>query len=297
MKEMVSVVIPTWNRRDDLKEALVSINNQTHKPSEIIIVDNRSTDGTIEMLRRDFPDVKLVVMPESSYGNCESINVGFSTAQYEYIAILDDDITIPGDWTENLIKRFRQEPDSTGAITTKIIEPGMPEEMKRESPEQYMISFWGCGTLIRRDVLDLAGYYPKKHIVFVAECDVGVRMAALGYRTLQYDKVKTYHKRRFGLRGGKRSFFYHARNNHWFMWKYYPARDILVQGTLFTLGYFLKARRERQLKAFFKGTLASLLGVPYCLKNRKVYHDFEFKQYSMRNFKGLLKTLKSGGRM
>ena len=84
----VSLVICVWNRRDDLRENLHAIGRQTLPPLEVIVVDNASEDGTPEMVREEFPDVRLIRMPHSGYGACETFNIGFATARGEYVGIL-----------------------------------------------------------------------------------------------------------------------------------------------------------------------------------------------------------------
>ena len=75
----VSLVISVWNRKDDLRENLRSCLQQTVPADEIVVVDNCSHDGTPEMVRAEFPQVKLVCMPHSAYGACETFNIGFAS--------------------------------------------------------------------------------------------------------------------------------------------------------------------------------------------------------------------------
>ena len=59
----VSLAISVWNRRDDLRENLDAIRSQTVSPFEVVVVDNASNDGTAEMVREEFPEVRLIRMP------------------------------------------------------------------------------------------------------------------------------------------------------------------------------------------------------------------------------------------
>ena len=82
------------------------------------------------MIREEFPEVRLVVMPNSAYGACETFNVGFSTALTEYIAILDDDVVLPPGWLERSLERMGREPETTAVVSTKVVEPGMPDSFR-----------------------------------------------------------------------------------------------------------------------------------------------------------------------
>jgi len=226
----ISAVIPSWNRKVELEECLNSVLRQTLKVSEIIVVDNNSSDGSIKMIRQKFPQVKLIVLPDFDYGACEALNIGFSTAQHEYIAILDDDVVLPDYWIEKILSKFITEPDSTAMISTKVIEPGMPKsylESESTNTEKYIGTFVGCGSVIKKMVLDKVGYYDKKFFIHVNERDLAARILNLNYKIKHYPVVETYHKKPFGIHFSKRSLFYHIRNYIWCIIKNYPLDEIL----------------------------------------------------------------------
>jgi glycosyltransferase involved in cell wall biosynthesis len=76
-----SAVVSTWNKKDDVRENLRSLPAQTRPFAEIVVVDNASRDGTAEMVAREFPEVRLIVMPHDRYGACETFNIGFASAR------------------------------------------------------------------------------------------------------------------------------------------------------------------------------------------------------------------------
>ena len=85
----ISVIVPTFNRKDMLSRALLSIFSQSHEPFEVIVVDNGSNDNTQEMLRDEFPQVRLLLEPEK--GVSRARNKGICEATGEWIAFLDSD--------------------------------------------------------------------------------------------------------------------------------------------------------------------------------------------------------------
>ena len=85
----ISVVVPTFNRKDMLSRALLSIFSQSLEPFEVIVVDNGSNDNTQEMLRDEFPQVRLLLEPEK--GVSRARNKGIYEATGEWIAFLDSD--------------------------------------------------------------------------------------------------------------------------------------------------------------------------------------------------------------
>ena len=87
--ETISVVIPTFNRAGFIERALLSVFNQYHKPSEVIVVDNGSTDETVDIIKSDFPQVKLIF--EKKRGVSAARNTGIRIAKSKWIAFLDSD--------------------------------------------------------------------------------------------------------------------------------------------------------------------------------------------------------------
>ena len=86
----VSVVIPVFNRKTCLKKALISTLEQSKHVSEIIVVDDGSTDGSSDMLKQEFPQIKLVVN-QNNKGVSAARNAGIVQSRSEWIAFLDSD--------------------------------------------------------------------------------------------------------------------------------------------------------------------------------------------------------------
>jgi LmbE family N-acetylglucosaminyl deacetylase/GT2 family glycosyltransferase len=225
-----TAVISTWNKRDVVLENLDSIRAQTRPFSAVVVVDNCSRDGTAEAIAERYPEVTLIRMPHSSYGACETFNIGFASVTTPLTAILDDDVTLPPDWLERATRRLVAEPATTAVLSTEVIEPGMPESYVAASAaagDRYMSTFRGCGSLAKSDALKAAGYYDVRLFIYGNERDLTCRLLNLGFRVLQHPPVRTYHKTPFGIQMGKRSLYFHARNAWISMLKYAPLGALL----------------------------------------------------------------------
>lgn len=102
MSESISVIVVTYNDREKLLRCLASLEAQ-HWPRDrlqLIVVDDGSTDGTADAVRRDHPGVELVVKENSGADN--SRNHGLDRATGEIIALIDADCTAPPDWLAGL---------------------------------------------------------------------------------------------------------------------------------------------------------------------------------------------------
>ena len=95
----VSVIIPTYNRKNLLKRALHSVSNQTFVPQEIIVVDDGSSDGTKDWVLERFPDVRYIYQDNSGVSSAR--NSGIKEAIGSWIAFLDSD----DEWMSNKLER------------------------------------------------------------------------------------------------------------------------------------------------------------------------------------------------
>lgn len=298
-----TAVISTWNKLDVVRENLDSLRAQTLPFQEIVVVDNASTDGTAEAIAREYPEVRLIRMPHSSYGACETFNIGFASATTPLVAILDDDVTLPPRWLEHATARLTSEPETTAVVSSEVIEPGMPPEYvaaSKAAGRRYMSTFRGCGSLARRDALEKAGFYDERLFIYGNERDLTCRLLNLGYRVLQDPEIETYHKTPFGIQMGKRSLFYHARNAWLSMLKYAPLGDLLrmpwlvVTKVLFrgsgqeeqgavtdATGTIGIARSIRETPGaswiLFKAACSVLYNLPYCWRHRAPVHAEDFE--------------------
>ena len=299
----VTAVLSAWNKRDDVRANLLGLRAQTRPFDDVVVVDNHSSDGTPQMIRDEFPEVRLVVMPNSDYGACETFNVGFSTALTDFVAILDDDVVLTPCWLERTLARMADEPDTTAVVSTKVVEPGMPDSFRDSEAinrERYMSTFRGCASLARKSALDEAGGYDERLFIYGNERDLTCRLLNLGYRVLQFPGAETYHRTPFGVQMGKRSLYYHARNAWLGMLKYAPASDLARMPFLVVTKVLLRGRSSeeagevsdavgtigigksiRETKGSWwiltRAALSVLYNVPYCLKRRQPVRapDFE----------------------
>ena len=307
----VSAVMTSFNKHDDVRRNLESQRRQTVKFDEMVVVDNASSDGTADMIREHFPEVTLIEMPNSSFGACETFNIGFEAATSDYVAILDDDVELPPEWVEKTLAKFAAEPDTTALVSSKVVEPGMPDWFKNHptvNAERYMATFRGCATLARRDVLERAGYYDERFFIYGNERDLSCRILNLGYRILQFPGVEVKHGTPFGMKQSPRSLYYHVRNLWLYLFKNVafgkivgfvfgqlmsPFRkrktaksggdvnegtDDVTSDAVGTIGFAETVRStKRGWWVVVKATLNAFLNLPYCLRHRKVCRADDFE--------------------
>ena len=104
----ISVVIPSYNRKDFLKRSIDSAINQTKKPLEIIVVDDGSTDGTETMIKSDYNFVKFI--KQKNKGVSAARNIGIKVSIGEWICFLDSDDEWKKDKLEKQINAMKSNP-------------------------------------------------------------------------------------------------------------------------------------------------------------------------------------------
>ena len=114
----VSVVIPTYNRKDFILEAVKSVVEQSVSPYEIIVVDDGSTDGTGDAVRKNFPDI--VYIYQQNKGVSSARNTGIKRAKGDYVALLDSDDLWKKDKLKKHLKFIEENPQYRVSQTDEV---------------------------------------------------------------------------------------------------------------------------------------------------------------------------------
>jgi len=177
MKATVSVVIPVYNNEAYIAAAVESVLSQSLLPTEIIVVDDGSTDGTAEALKSLRNSIKYVF--QENRGEPAARNRGIREASGKYIAFLDgDDLWCPNK-LELQMEYLRQHPncalvysdmstfDENGIIDTSVKERfRMSLPSGRIFPALFMRALFGSGSVVfRRKCVDTVGYFDEGLLV------------------------------------------------------------------------------------------------------------------------------------
>jgi len=167
-KPLVSVIIPTHNRSDKLIKAVESVIKQTYKNIEIIIIDDNSTDDTLEVIRKYIDENKdySVIYHKNinNLGNAATRNVGIKMAKGEYVAFLDDDDIWLSEKLEKQV-RLAQEENIKVVFCGTLWQEGK-KIIKKTISDNKTVSFEHGGPtstwLISRDVFDEVGLFDER---------------------------------------------------------------------------------------------------------------------------------------
>src|SRR5262249_17872195 len=106
----VSVVIVSWNAREFLRKCLVSIRSTAADcVSDVIVVDNASSDGSPEMVRKEFPEVELIE-PGDNLGFARANNLAMQKPRGDYLALINSDVVVEPGCIQRLMKFMDEQP-------------------------------------------------------------------------------------------------------------------------------------------------------------------------------------------
>jgi len=281
-----SIIIVNWNGKHLLKECLDSVFSQSYKDFEVILVDNGSTDGSVEFVKKNYPQVKIV-QNKSDVGYARGCNVGVKAATSDIVVLLNNDTQVEKDWLANLIAPLERD-SSIGAVGSKLIfydkrdyinsvgtfvsvfgfSGSLGDWRPREEYSKEMELFAPCGgaVAIRRKLyLEIGGLY-EPFFLYEDDVDLGWRIWNAGYRVVLAPDAIVYHKYSHTQRPNK--YYYMTRNKQWSFWRNARTRDLiwlfpmgLVFSAALALAFLLTLRWEHAWNVL-RGMVDGVLHLP-----------------------------------
>jgi len=211
-----TVVIPNWNGAHHLPDCLDSLQAQTFSDFETIVVDNGSSDRSLELLRNDYPWVQ-VIENGTNLGFPAAVNAGIRSSQAEYIVLLNNDTRAEPDWLEQLIDGMKDFPEASFAACKMLlfdpphridsagdrfcwrngsgmnIGAGQP----REAHDQPAWVFGACAgaAIYRRSLFEDIGLFDEDFFLIFEDVDLDLRAVVAGHRCIYLPNAVVYHKR------------------------------------------------------------------------------------------------------
>ena len=201
---LISVVVVTWNRKEDVLETVQSIRTQAYQNVEIIVADNGSSDGTAEALAKIYPEVRLVRLAEN-LGASAGRNAGIGAAQGDIIFFLDSDASLGRDTLNKIVCKLQAEMD-LGVIACKVVNAYtkqldrsagwfFSERDKADQDSEFpSYSFCSAGSAIRKKVIDEVGSFWDLLFIYREEDELSLRILDAGYKITYWPEAIVYHR-------------------------------------------------------------------------------------------------------
>lgn len=258
----VSIIVLNWNRREDALACLASLGQVSYPQVGTVLVDNGSTDGSVEAVAARFPATYIIATGRNlGYvgGNNRGLAYALST-DADYVLLLNNDTVVEPGFLEPLIAYADAQP-TVGMISPKIYlydtprhisfagacfspygslhHPGFgePDPTPQDGPPVETVYVPGCALLARRQLVERIGLLNPDYYLLFEDVDWCFRARRLGYHSVLVPESKIWHKesQSFGGKASPRYLYYFTRNHLLFIrrniggrrrlkWLYYSLR-------------------------------------------------------------------------
>lgn len=300
MEITTTIIIPNYNGLKFMDECIRSLNAQTYPNFRTLVVDNGSTDGSVEWLKEH--QIDTIFLPENT-GFSGAVNVGIKAADTPYVLLLNNDVRVDEYFVAEMVRAIGQS-ERIFSVSSRMIQMYHPDRLD-DAGDMYSLLGWayqrGVGrdlthyrrssrvfsacagaAIYRREVFEEIGYFDEMHFAYLEDIDVGYRAKIAGYYNLYCPSAKVFHVGS-GTSGSKYNSFkvkLAARNNVYLNYKNMPAPQLLVNSLPIVAGIAGKYFFFKKL-GFEKDYVAGVLeGIKTVKKTRKVpYRKEDFPNY------------------
>lgn len=211
----VSVIIPSWNGKGLLKDCLESLSKQTFRDFEIIVVDNGSSDGSVEYIQSNDVTIKLV-RNKKNRGFAGGINSGVKESHAKYVVFLNNDTAVDKNWLKYLVECADNHPEVFSVnpkllnfsdrklidgVGIQINEVGQARSIgwqEKDSgqyeKEQYIFGATGGASLFVREKFIKLGMFDESFFMYSEEVDLAFRAQFAGWKSIYCPKAVVFHK-------------------------------------------------------------------------------------------------------
>ncbi len=284
----VSVVIPNWNGRAWLPACLEAVAAQQPAPSEVIVVDNGSTDGSVDYLRAAHPEVRLVALARNT-GFASAANRGLEAARTELVALINTDVVLADDWLARMAVAIDSAP-RLASVACKMLSlqdrdrvydagdvlrrDGVCEQRGRFGRddgrwEEAGDVFGACAgaALYRRSAVLAVGSFDERYFAYLEDVDLALRLRLAGW-ACRYEPVVALHAGGGSSGQLPRGLEYLvARNTLFLVAKAFPPRWLPFVAYR-QLAWAWHALQERRLGLHLRALAAAIPMLPEALMER-----------------------------
>lgn len=300
----VSVIIPNFNGIAFLDSVLGSLEGQTLKNFEVILVDNGSADGSCSFVSANYPWVHIIELPDN-FGFCRAVNEGIKAAKAPYVLLLNNDTEVKEDFVEQMLLAIRRHKNAFSCAARMVqyhdrdklddagnyycalgwaYARGKGKDIHTYEKEEKIFASCAGAAIYRKKIFDKIGYFDEEHFAYLEDMDVGYRARIHGYENWYAPDAMVYHVGS-GTSGSRYNQFkirYSSRNNIYLIYKNMPVLQIIINLPFLVAGFGIKILFFA-LKGFGREYIAGIKnGFQISRKNQKV-------SFKLRNLPNYLK--------
>ena len=300
MEIKTTIIIPNYNGLSFMEPCFESLKEQIVRDFKVLVVDNGSTDGSVEWLKEH--RVPSIFLKENT-GFSGAVNTGIRAADTPYVLLLNNDTRVEPGFVAAMERAMDQSP-KIFSVSSRMIQMYHPDRLD-DAGDMYSLLGWayqrGVGrdlthyrrssrvfsacagaAIYRREVFEEIGYFDEMHFDYLEDIDVGYRARIAGYDNIYCPAALVWHVGS-GTSGSKYNSFkvkLAARNNVYLNYKNMPCLQLIINAIPIAAGIFVKYSFFRKL-GFGKDYLEGLKeGIRTAKKCKKVaYRPERLKNY------------------
>ncbi|MHB1457840.1 MAG: glycosyltransferase family 2 protein [Armatimonadota bacterium] len=241
----VAAIIPNYNGRDLLIRYLPRLHDALGDMCDLVIVDDASTDNSVEFLTSNFPEVRVITR-EINGGFSRTVNDGIRATSGEFLLLLNNDVDAVLGLLDSILPLFDDE--EVFSVSPKVILPHMqnldegaktgkwyhgmfyPDQRQGITSVTPSLYTTGCAAIYRRSMLDALGGFDEAYSPFYWEdADLGYRAWKRGWKSLYQPAGTVYHQHSASISNIRKNFTdrVKTRNSLYFIWRNIEDRRIL----------------------------------------------------------------------
>jgi len=258
----VSIIIPNFNGKQFLTDCLNSITKQNFSLYEVIIIDNASTDESVEYIKDNYAEFTLIQNREN-LGFATAVNQGIKASNAEYVFLLNNDTELEVECVSNLLNCIDND-ETIFSVSSKMIQNqdrnliddagdeytilGFTQKVgNNKSSELYRSKreiFSACAgaAIYRRGIFDIIGYFDENFFAYMDDVDISYRARIYGFKCVYCPDALVYHHVS-ATSGSKYNAFkirLAARNNVYVPYKNMPWPQLILNLLFLLLGFLIK---------------------------------------------------------
>lgn len=304
----VTIIIPHWNRRFLLEKSIPSLKNQTFRALKILVVDNGSTDDSMEWLEENHPDVERLILPEN-IGYAPGANKGLELAETEYVSFYSNDVIADPDWLTSLVDAMDNNHDM-GFCVGKILWSDTPgiiyaagdhygingfpynigqneEDKGQYDSSREVLVICTAASLFRRQALLEVGSYDDRYFAHGEDTDLCLRLQLGGWRGAYIPSGLTYHVGSASSDPESKDFIERTNRNGMFTFiKNYPWPIMKRHWPELLLSFLFSLKLTIHPGSAIKGRLCALLRIKEFMRDRKRIQGS--RKCTLRDFERML---------
>lgn len=262
-EKKVTIVIPNYNGIKYIRGCMDSLREQKGAEFEVLVVDNASKDGSLEILQEEYEEAQIIALSENT-GFCHAVNVGIKASKTPYVILLNNDTVVKPGFVKALTDALDRDERifSVSALMLSLQDEAIVDDAgdgyslfgwaysvgKGKPAEKYDKArevFAACGgaSIYRKAVFDEIGYFDENHFAYLEDVDIGYRARIYGYQNWFEPKAKVLHagSATSGSRYNEFKTKLASANNAYLIGKNMPFLQWLINLPFLFVGFLVKA--------------------------------------------------------